>query len=87
MEKKKEALRYFNILIIILCTSFGFYLIESFDFLLAYSIFIDIIIGFLVLYFVILFPYVLYLLIKEKQFPSMIASVLFFLTIAFYILL
>lgn len=87
MENKKESRTYFNILTIVLSTSFGLYLIESFDPFLSYSIFIDFVIGFLLLCLVALFPYVLYLFIKEKQFPSIITAVLFFLIISSYILI
>jgi hypothetical protein len=87
MDNKKESREYFNILNIILCISFGLYLIKSFDFFLSYSIFIDIIIGFLLLCLIALFPYVIYLLIKEKQFPTILATVLFFLITSSYILL
>jgi hypothetical protein len=87
MDNKKESRTYFNILTVILYTSFGLYLIKSFGPFLSYPIFIDIAIGFLLLCVVVLFPYVLYLFIKEKQFPSIMTTLLFFLIISSYVLI
>ena len=84
---KKQSRTYFNILTIILCIALVLYLIKSLDFFLSFSIFIDIVIIFLLLCLVTLFPYVLYLFIKEKQLPSIITVVIFFLIISSYILI